>query len=75
MPMKRMKAWQDFIALDFATNESFENSGAFRSWILALDAIVGVRLTQSLAAARYLRNSDFRFRLDSKIAQEKLLFL
>jgi hypothetical protein len=59
MPMKRMKARQYFIALDLATNESFENTGAFRSWILALDAIVGVRLTQSLAAAPHLRTCDF----------------
>jgi hypothetical protein len=72
MPMKRMKARQDFIALDLATNESFENSGAFRSWILALDATVGVRVTKSLAAALHLRSAGFRFgfRLwfDGKIA-------
>jgi hypothetical protein len=73
MPIKRMKAWQYFIALDLATNESFENSGAFRSGILTLDAIVSVRLTQSLTAALDLRTWNFAlwFHFNGKITHKR----
>jgi hypothetical protein len=63
MQMKRVKARQDLIAFDVAADERFKDRGALGAWKLALDAIVGVGLTQGLAAALHLSGADLRFRL------------
>ena len=61
--MMSVKTRQDLIAFDLATNERLKNRGALRAWILPLDAIMRVSLTQRSSAALHLCGADFRFRL------------
>jgi hypothetical protein len=63
MQMKRVKAGQDLIAFDLATNERLENRRALRAWVLPLDAIMRVGLPQRSAAALHFCGADLRFRL------------
>ena len=66
MQMECVKARQNLIAVDLSANERFKDRGTLRARKLPLDAIVGVSLTQRLAAALRLSSADlwFRFRDD-----------
>jgi hypothetical protein len=77
MAMKRMKAWQDLVALNVATNERFENRRAFRAGELALNAIMSISQPQRCAAALHLCIADFSLRpwFYSKITHEMALYL
>jgi hypothetical protein len=63
MKVKRVKTRQDLIAFKLATNERLKNRGALRAWILPLDAIMSVGLTQRSTAALHLCGADLRFRI------------
>jgi hypothetical protein len=58
-----VKTRQNLIAFDLATNESLKNRGALLAWILPLNAIMSVSLTQRSTATLHLRGADLRFRL------------
>ncbi len=70
MPMKRMKARQDFIALNVTANESLENSGAFGAWKLAFNAVMGVSVAQGLTPALHLLSADFRFGFSASVQRQ-----
>jgi hypothetical protein len=69
--MKRVKARQDFIALNLAADESFEDRFTFWARILALNAAMCFRVTQTFTPALHLYGADLRFgfrlRFNSKI--------
>jgi hypothetical protein len=72
MPMKRVKARQDFGLLNVAANEGLENGVTLGARKLAFDPIMGVSASQSFTPPLHFRNADFRLgfrlRFNRKIA-------
>jgi hypothetical protein len=63
MPMKSVKARQDFALFDLPANERFKDFGASRAHKLSLNTVVGIGPSQSFTPALHLGGADLWFHL------------